>query len=147
MSLFKFAHLLGVVLMLGNVITTGLWAHLALSRFEPGVSPRAARTILWADLWLTLTGGTLITMSGIWMTLQTGLSWHDTPWLRHGVYALAASTTLWLAVLLPDPFRMVKLADLGDATGLARLYRRWSLLGWAATGLLVLGLWFMVAKV
>jgi uncharacterized membrane protein len=147
MLMVKFAHVLGAVLMLGNVIATGLWAHLALGRPDMRLAPFATRAILWADLWLTLVGGTLLTMSGLWMSLQYGLSWGGTPWLRHGVYALGGSTLIWLAVLLPDQVRLVRLADAGDAAGLRRVYRRWAVLGWAATGALVVGLWVMVAKV
>lgn len=147
MLMVKFAHVLGAVLMLGNVIATGLWAHWALGRPDMRVAPFAARAILWADVWLTLVGGTLLTASGLWMVLERGLSWAGTPWLRHGVYALAASTLIWLAMLLPDQFRMVRLADNGDAAGLRRVYRRWAVLGWAATGALVWGLWVMVLKV
>jgi uncharacterized membrane protein len=147
MLMAKFAHVFGAVLMLGNVIATGLWAHFALARPNMRVAPFATRVIVWADLWLTLVGGTLLTMSGLWMAREYGLSWAGTPWLRHGVYALAASTLMWLAVLMPDQFRMVRLADRGDVAGLRRVYRRWAVLGWVATGALVWGLWVMVMKV
>jgi uncharacterized membrane protein len=146
MTAWKFAHVLGAVLMLGNVIATGLWAHWALGRPDMRVAPFAARAILKADAWLTLTGGTLLTVSGIWMAMRAGLGWHETPWLRHGVWALAASTGLWLVVLLPDQVRMVRAADAGDAPRLRRLYRRWAVLGWGATAALVAGLWVMVTK-
>lgn len=147
MLIFKFAHVLGAVLMLGNVIATGLWAHWALGRPDMRVAPFATRAILWADLWLTLVGGTLLTASGLWMSLEHRLAWDGTPWLRHGAYALGASTLIWLAVLVPDQVRMVRLADAGDAAGLRRVYRRWAVLGWAATAALVAGLWVMIAKV
>jgi uncharacterized membrane protein len=146
MTIWKFVHVLGAVLMLGNVIATGLWAHWALARPDMRVAPFAARAILWADLWLTLSGGTLLTASGIWLALSLGLGWDTTPWLRHGIWALAASTGVWLVALLPDQVRMVKLADAGDAVGLQRVYRRWAVLGWAATAALLVGLWAMVTK-
>ena len=43
---WKFLHLLGVVLMLGNVIATGLWAHWALARPEGEVPAYAAKLLI-----------------------------------------------------------------------------------------------------
>ena len=34
--IFKFLHVLGAVLLLGNVIATGLWSHWAMARRQPG---------------------------------------------------------------------------------------------------------------
>jgi uncharacterized membrane protein len=146
MPVWKFLHVLGAVLMLGNVIVTGLWAHWAFARAEGDVPAFAARAILKADLCCTFAGGALLVASGIAMSLGLRLDPWATPWLRHGALALALSTGVWLAVLLPDQWRLVRLADAGDQAGLRRVYRRWALLGWAATGLLVWALWAMVAK-
>lgn len=142
---WKFLHLLGVVLMLGNVIATGLWAHWALARPEGEVPAYAAKAILGADLWLTWTGGTLMTVGGILMVLQGGWAW-STPWLVHGMWALGGATALWLLALLPDQFRMLRLAEAQDWAALQAVYRRWAILGWGATLVLVYGLWAMVAK-
>lgn len=142
----KFWHVLGVVLMLGNVIVTGLWAHWALERNEPAVDAFAARAVIRADVACTLLGGFLLTVSGGWMVGQGGWSVLHTPWLWHGMVALAASTGLWLGALLPDQGRMRRLADAGEALALRRIYRRWALLGWGATGLLLYALWAMVVK-
>lgn len=144
-AVWKFLHLLGVVLMLGNVIATGLWAHWALAQPEGEVPAFAAKAILWADVWLTFVGGTLLTIGGLLMVLQGGWAW-STPWLVQGILALVASTGLWLGALLPDQFRMKRLAAAQDWPALRRVYRRWAVLGWGATFALVYGLWAMVAK-
>lgn len=141
----KFLHVLGAVLLLGNVITTGLWSHWAMGSKERAVLVFATGAILKADLALTLGGGALLTIAGVHLVLAAGLPW-DAPWLRAGLIALAASTFVWLAALLPLQVRMWRAARSNDARGLARAYRWWAVLGWADTALLLWGLWAMVSK-
>jgi len=69
----------------------------------------------------------------------------DTPWLLRGIVALATTTTVWLALFLPDRWRLERLAA-GAAAGLRRLFLRWCVVGWISTGVLVWGLWHMVTK-
>ena len=143
--IWKFLHVLGAVLLLGNVITTGLWSHWAMRSPERAVAAFATGAILAADLWLTLTGGALLTIAGVQLAVSAGLPW-DLPWLRAGITALAASTLVWLAILLPLQLRMRRAAGDGDLARLRRDFWWWSVLGWADTGLLVWGLWVMIAK-
>jgi len=143
--ILKTAHVTGAVLLLGNVTVTGFWA-LVLWRARDTVPFRpVARAIMRADYVFTLVGGTLLTMSGILMTLKQGLSITGTPWLLKGVVALAVSVVLWAVALLPDQWRMERVAQ-DDHAGLRRLFLRWSVLGWASTALLFYGLWAMVSK-
>lgn len=143
--IWKFVHILGVVLMLGNVIATGLWAHWAMARRDRSLALFAAGAILWADLWLTLVGGVMLTIGGLKLVLDAGLAW-NLPWLQQGVIALALSTGVWLAILLPLQFIMLRAAQVGDAKRLRRAYGWWTWLGWADTAVLVWGLWVMVTK-
>ncbi len=146
MEILKFLHILGVVLMVGNVITTGLWAHWASKSDEESLRKFASISILKADLFLTFTGGGLILVSGFAMAGINGLTFQENPWLVQGIVALAVSTIVWLLVLLPDQFRMKTCAESGDSAGFIKAYRRWSLLGWLATIPLVYGIWVMVVR-
>jgi uncharacterized membrane protein len=143
--IFKFLHVLGAVLLLGNVIATGLWSHWAMARRQPAVSVYAAEAILWADLWLTLGGGALLTIAGIQLVLTRGIAW-STPWLVQGIAALGLSTAVWLAALLPLQFKILRFARAGEQDALRRAFRLWSVAGWADTAVLAWGLWSMVAK-
>ena len=145
--IWKCVHILGAVLLLGNVIATGLWSHWALARREAAVSSFAALSILRADLWLTFVGGAMLTVAGIEMVQAEGLPW-NLPWLRAGICALAASTGIWLVLLLPIQFRILRLAKAGPQSEalLRRWFAVWSVAGWADTGLLLWGLWAMVGK-
>jgi uncharacterized membrane protein len=144
-ALLRLLHLTGAVLLLGNVVVTGVWATY-LYRARPRVPFQAvARAILWTDLAFTFLGGVLLTISGILLTMRQGYRVADTPWLLKGIAALAVSTLLWIAVLLPDQWRMERLAE-GDNAMLRRLFVRWSVVGWGATLVLFYGLYVMVGK-
>ncbi len=144
-GLLRWLHVTGAVLLIGNVIVTGFWATF-LYRARPAVPFRpVARAIMWADACFTLAGGALLTISGILLVRARGYPVLGTPWLIRGIGALAASTLLWLVFLLPDQWRLERL-DPADAAGLRRLFLRWSAVGWAATLMLLYGLWCMVAK-
>lgn len=142
---WKALHVLGAVLMLGNVIVTGAWTVLLWRHRGNDTSRQIARGILWTDLLFTLGGGALMTIAGIQMIRVAQLPWRDTAWLMRGIELLAISSALWLTVLLPDQFRMERCAP-GDTARFRVLLRRWSVVGWLATGLLVAAMWIMVTK-
>jgi uncharacterized membrane protein len=143
--LLKALHATGAVLLLGNVVVTGFWA-LVFWRARDVVPFRtAARAIMWADYLFTIVGGTLLTMTGIAMTLRAGYRPLETPWLLQGMIALGVSMAVWILILLPDQWRMERIPP-EDGARLRKVFLRWSVVGWADTALLFWGLWTMVAK-
>ena len=144
-QLWKTLHVTSAVLIVGNVTVTGVWAWF-LYRQRREVGFRAiARGIMLTDIIFTLVGGAGLTITGLIMVRAQQLSIMDTPWLRRGVLTLAISTVVWVVSLLPDQLRMERL-DQSDDRGMRRLFTRWSVLGWASTVLLFVGLWSMVMK-
>ncbi|HMV33028.1 MAG: DUF2269 family protein [Gemmatimonadales bacterium] len=141
----KSLHLLGAVLLLGNVTVTGVWSFYLYRHWRDGTVPfrPIARAILWTDLAFTAGGGAALTVSGVWMILRMGYPVLQTPWLLKGIVALSLSTLSWLVVLLPDQVRLEK-SD--DPAVIRRLFQRWSVVGWASTALLFYALWVMVTK-
>ncbi|MEO8479026.1 MAG: DUF2269 family protein [Gemmatimonadota bacterium] len=142
---WKALHIIGAVLMVGNVTVTGVWAILLWRHRDPATLKHMVRGILWTDLLFTFGGGAVMTIAGIMMVRAAALPWRDQPWLRHGIELLALSTLIWLVVLLPDQLRMER-TDPGDMARFRRLFVRWSVAGWLATALLYLALWIMVTK-
>ncbi|MNX94066.1 hypothetical protein D3C86_1262840 [compost metagenome] len=147
----KFFHLLGVVLMLGNVIVTGFWNFKAVRSRHLAVIAFAQREVMWADAVLTLVGGTMITISGIMLAMDRGYPFWATRWLNGGVFLLGLSTLLWLGVLLPCQDRLIKLSREALSTGtlsprFAPVFVVWNVVGWFATFLLVGALGLMVVK-
>ena len=144
-QLWKTLHVTSAVLLVGNVTITGFWAwFLYRQRHEVGFRV-IARGIMLTDIIFTLAGGAGLTITGILMVRAQQVSIMETPWLRRGVVMLAISTVVWLVSLLPDQLRMERL-DQSDDRGMRRLFARWSILGWASTALLFVGLWSMVMK-
>jgi uncharacterized membrane protein len=144
-SVLRALHVTGAVLLLGNVTITGFWAtYLYRARRVVPFRP-VARAIMWTDLVFTVTGGIMLTVSGILLARQQGYPVMETPWLLKGILALVISTALWLGVLLPDQIRLERLAP-GDEASLRRIFHRWSAVGWIAALVLFYGLWTMVGK-
>jgi uncharacterized membrane protein len=143
--LLKTLHVVGAVLMVGNVTVTGVWAALLYRERHRVPFKSIARGILWTDLIFTLGGGSMLTITGILMVKSGHLAWREAPWLRTGIGMLAASSLAWLLVLLPDQFRMDRV-DAADDGKIRALFWRWSVVGWASTIFLYLGLWSMVHK-
>ncbi len=145
LSAWRALHVLGAVLLVGNVTVTGFWAAFLYAQRSVVPFRPVARAILWTDLLFTVGGASLLTFTGIQLVLARGYSFWATPWLVKGVGSLALATLLWLAVLVPDQFRLERLAP-DDSTRLRRLFLRWCLVGWTSTALLLNGLWVMVRK-
>lgn len=144
-AVWRGLHVLGAVLLVGNVIITGFWAAYLYARQDVVPFRPVARAILWADLLFTAAGAALLTVSGIQLVLARGLPFWGTPWLVRGVGGLVLATLLWLAVLIPDQLRLERLAP-GESARLRRIFLRWSVVGWGSTVLLLYSLWVMVTK-
>lgn len=144
-STWRALHVLGAVLLVGNVTVTGFWAAFLYAQRTTLPFRPVARAILWTDLLFTAGGAGLLTFSGIQLILASRLPFWGTPWLVKGVASLAAATLLWLLVLIPDQFRLERMAP-GDSAGLRKVFLRWSVVGWASTAILLHGLWVMVQK-
>lgn len=143
-GILRFLHVLGAVLLLGNVVVTGLWAML-LWHARPALPfRRTARVIMWADLCFTVVGGTLLTVSGIFLIQARGYPWRELPWIQHGIGALGLATLVWLWLLLPDQVRLERWAE--DDPRYVRAFWRWTIVGWIDTLILCYGLWAMVTK-
>lgn len=140
-------HVIGAVLMVGNVTVTGVWT-IVLWRDRAVRTPRhIARGILWTDLLFTFLGGAMMTIAGIMMVRQAypGGSWRQVPWLIQGIEMLGLSSAIWLTFLIPDQFRMERCPE-EDVARFRTLYLRWSVIGWIATAFLFRGIWVMTTK-
>jgi uncharacterized membrane protein len=144
-STWKALHVAGAILLLGNVTVTGVWSAYLYRHWRAGTVPfrPVARAIIWTDLIFTVTGGALLTFTGIQLGLASEFSFLKTGWLFRGILSLALSTLIWLVVLLPDQFRLERATE---AAVIRRLFLRWSVFGWLSTVLLYVGLWSMVKR-
>lgn len=141
----KTLHVIGAVLLVGNVTVTGAWSFYMYRHWRDGTLPfrPVARAILWTDLLFTAGGGAALTVSGVWMILRMDYPVLETPWLLKGIVALSVSTLSWLLVLIPDQLRLERAED---PAMIRRVFLRWSVVGWASTLLLFYALWAMVTR-
>ncbi len=141
----KWVHIIGGILLLGNVTVTGVWSLYLYRHWRDEAMPFApiARAILLTDLVFTLGGGALLSITGVWMALRSGFPFLETPWLLHGIIALSLATLAWAVILIPDQLKMEKATDPAQ---IRKLFLRWSVIGWADTAVLFYGLWAMVTK-
>jgi len=146
-ALWKFVHVFGVVLLLGNAIITALWKARADRSRDPKVIAHAARTTIVADRVFTWPGVVLVAAGGYAMAARRPWPLHGLPWLDWGQGLFYLAVLLWIVVLVPAQRRLAALADAGSLTDdYALVSRRWAMWGGIVTLLLVIVLFLMVTK-
>lgn len=145
--MLKTLHVIAAVLFVGNVVVTGVWAALAFGARTRAADFRLAARAIWVtDVLFSIGAATVLVATGIAQALLRGMPIVGTPWIRDSIGLLAASTVLWLVVLLPAQRAMSRAAAADDDDALRPAVRRWTIWGWVATVPLVLAVWRMVAK-
>jgi uncharacterized membrane protein len=149
-SAFKFMHLLGVVLLLGNVTASAVWKVFANRTGNAVVVVFAQKLVSYTDWSLTLGGVVLVMVGGYGMTTVAGLDLR-LGWLLWGQVLFLVSGVIWLARLVPIQIaqsRMTK--QFVPGSPVPREYRtlctRWIAWGAVATVPLVAATWVMVGK-
>ena len=149
---YKFVHVLGVILLVGNVTVTSVWKVFADRSGEPRTIAFAHRLVVGTDWAFTGGGAALVIVGGYAMAFEAGIPLAGFGWMLWSQVAFVASGALWLAVLLPIQVRQSRLTRRAPAEGALsgayrRLARRWILWGVIATVPLAAALWMMLAKV
>ena len=144
-------HILAAVVFVGNIITAAFWKAQADRSGNLETIAITARSLLQADYIFTAPGIVVLLITGIWMVGLSDWARFQEPWLGGSFVLLIITGVIWLAVLLPQQRRMVRLAQEGaDAGALGPEYRRagriWSMFGGIATLLPILILFLMVFK-
>ena len=144
-------HILAAVIFVGNIITAAFWKTRADRSGNLETIAITARSLLQADYIFTAPGIVVLLITGIWMVGLSDWGRFQEPWLGGSFALLIVTGIIWLAVLLPQQRRMVRLAQEGaDAGALGPEYCRagriWSMFGGIATLLPILILFLMVFK-
>ncbi len=148
---FKFVHILGVVMLVGNVTVTAVWKVFADRTGNAEVVAFAQRMVTITDIGLTLGGIALLCAGGFGAAWTAGVNPFGTAWLLWGEGLFAVSGLIWLGVLVPIQIRLARQArNFTPLAGIPDSYRletgRWLLWGIVATIPLVAGIWVMVVK-
>src|SRR5207302_7428505 len=113
----KFLHLLGVVLLVGNVIVTALWKTLADRSGNPATVAFAQRTVALADWVFTLPGVLLVLIGGYGMAARRPWPPPGLPRLGWGPGVLWLTGLIWVIVLGPTRRLLVAGSGVGGLTG------------------------------
>ena len=144
-------HILAAIVFVGNIITSAFWKAQADRSGNLETIAITARSLLQADYIFTAPGIAVLLVTGIWMVGLSDWGRFQEPWLGGSFVLLIITGIIWLAILLPQQRRMVRLAQEGAAAGAPspeyrKASRIWSMFGGIATLLPVLILVLMVLK-
>ena len=150
-STFKFLHVLGVVLLLGNVTVSAVWKVFANRTANPVIVEFSQRLVTYTDWTLTLGGVLLVAVGGYGMAWAAGMDLL-VGWLLWGQLLFLASGLVWLMRLVPIQIEQAAMArlllDHSEVSAEYRaLSRRWIAWGVVATAPLVVATYVMVTKV
>ena len=108
-NLLKLLHILGAVLLLGNIIVTAWWKAMADRSRDPVVLAFAQRQVTLTDIVFTAVGVLLLGGSGYAMVF-TGPWSLETPWIDWGQTLFLATGLIWVGILIPIQVAQARMA-------------------------------------
>lgn len=150
-AIFKILHIVGVVLLIGNVTVTAFWKVMADRSRDARLIAHAQYLVTWADWFFTLGGIVLTIVGGYGAAIVAGYALFAQPWLVWGQLLFLASGLIWAGILLPAQVRQARMArTFADGGQIPAAYWRdaklWLAWGIVATVPLVTGIVVMVVK-
>lgn len=149
--IWKALHLVGVIVLLGNIIVTAWWKIMADRTKNPSVIAFAQRQVTLTDFVFTAPAALLIIVAGDAMAYGFMSNTWSIRWLIWGRGLFFAAGIIWLTVLIPTQIRQARLARTFDDSRPVpeeywRLSSRWRLFGALAVVLPLLNIYWMVFK-
>jgi uncharacterized membrane protein len=150
-DILKLLHLLGVVLLVGNVTVTSIWKLYADGTGDAVVIAFAQRLVTITDWFFTFWGILLLVGGGYGAAWIAGMDLLRDDWLVWSQALFAAAGVIWLFVLVPIQVRQARMArDFRPGQAVPDAYRRlsrlWIVWGLTATVPLVAAIWVMLRR-
>lgn len=147
----KFIHIIGVVVLVGNVTATAMWKFFADRSGDPTIMGFAQRLVTVTDWSLTFWGVVLTIAGGYGAAAIAHLDVLADRWLVVGQGLFLLSGAMWLGVLVPLQIRMARMArQFRAGEAIPRTYtvasRAWFAVGIASTVPLIAAAWVMIGK-
>jgi uncharacterized membrane protein len=147
----KFLHVIGVVLLVGNVTITAFWKVFADRTGDVNTIVYAQHLVTLCDWIFTLSGIVMILVGGYGMVAVRGLNVFEDEWLILGQLFFFVSGLIWLFVLVPIQVKQAGQARISSSSGSIpatywRHGRLWLIWGIIATIPLVGAIYVMIAK-
>jgi len=150
-SVYKFAHIAGIILLLGNITVTAVWKVFADRTRDAAIVAFGQRMVTGTDFGLTLPGIVLTIVGGYGAMYEASYDFPGPAWLVWSQLCFVAAGVVWLGVLIPIQVRQARMArQFASAAQVPAEYRalarRWLVWGLVATVPLVSALYFMIDK-
>jgi uncharacterized membrane protein len=151
-AVYKTIHIVGVIVLVGNVTATAVWKVFADRSENPQVVAFAQRLVTLTDWMLTLPRILLIVVGGFGTAAKGGIPPFSTTWLRVSELLFVVSGAIWALILVPIQLRQSRSARIFEFSvsvpaSYRRDARRWLWWGISATILLLIAVVMMIAKV
>lgn len=150
-DLLKLLHILGIILLLGNITVTAVWKVFADRTRDTGIVAFGQRMVTGTDFGLTIPGIALTMIGGYGAMFEARYDFPGPGWLVWSQLCFVAAGFVWLGILIPIQVRQARMARtfhhssaIPDAY--RQLARRWLFWGLIATVPLVSALYLMIAK-
>ncbi|WP_373486955.1 DUF2269 family protein [Blastomonas sp.] len=150
-DVLKFLHILGIILLLGNITVTAVWKVFADRTKNGTIVAFGQKMVTGTDWGLTVPGIVLTMVGGYGAMYEARYDFPGPGWLVWSQVCFVVAGLVWLGVLIPIQMRQARMARaFTDQTGVSADYRalsrRWLVWGLIATVPLVSALYFMIAK-
>ena len=150
-EIFKFLHVLGIILLLGNITVTAIWKVFADRTRDGDIVAFGQRMVTGTDFGVTIPGIVLTIVGGYGAMYAARYDFPGPGWLVWSQIWFVAAGILWLGILVPIQVKQARLArTLSGPDGVTPEYRalarRWLFWGLVATVPLVAALYLMLAK-
>ncbi len=150
-NVLKMLHVLGVIVLVGNVTVSSFWKVFADRSGDPRIIAHAQRLVTTTDVFFTLSGILLLVGGGFGAAYVAAVSPFGPGWLVVPEFLFLISGVIWLLVLVPIQIRQARQArSFTDAAPIPAAYRRdnrlWLVWGIAATVPLIAAIYIMIAK-
>ncbi len=95
----KLLHIFGTILLVGNIVITGVWMFMAERTHNSDVMRFAAGMVNWADVFFTVAGIFLLITNGDILSEQWGGVFHVS-WIVASLVLFVFSGIVWIGILL-----------------------------------------------
>lgn len=150
-AIYKFAHVLGIILLLGNITVTAVWKVFADRTRDASIIGFGQRMVTGTDFGLTVPGIVLTIIGGYGAMYEARYDFPGPAWLLWSQICFVAAGVIWLGLLIPIQVRQAHMAKAFEhgapvPEGYRALARQWLVWGLIATVPLVAALYFMLDK-
>ena len=148
--IWKFLHITGVVMLMGNITVTAIWKFFADRDGRLPVLAFAQKLITYTDWSMTVWGVVLLMVGGYGLAIAGNFPLLE-GWLLWSQLCFAASGLIWMGLIVPIQIRSSRLArNFTDGQPVPSQYKalsqRWIAWGLVSTVPLVSALWLMIAR-